>query len=97
MAAFMAATLRCARVFCVCTWDRVGETRASCYNVQLKSFVKSMLDALFLSMYTLNVLFVLIKCTIPLIFRTIDKYICEVPQARSTVTTSLANGASCHI
>ena len=30
--------------------DGVGETGASCYNFQLKSrFVKSMLDALFLS------------------------------------------------
>ena len=47
----------------------VGETWASCCNFQLKSFlVKTMLDALFLSTYKLNVLFMLIKCTIPLIF-----------------------------
>ena len=40
----------------------VGETGASYYNLQL-IFVKSMLDALFISTYTLNLLFVLIKCT----------------------------------
>ena len=39
------------------------------YNFQLKSlFVKSMLDVLFLSMYILSLLFILINCTIPLIF-----------------------------
>ena len=38
------------------------ETGNSCCNVQLKSrFVKSILDALFLSTYALNILFVLIK------------------------------------
>ena len=47
----------------------VGETGASCYNFQLKTlFVISMLDALFLSAYTLSLSFVLINCTIPLIF-----------------------------
>ena len=47
----------------------VGETGASCYNFQLKSlFVKSTLDALFPSTYTLSLLFVLINCAIPLIF-----------------------------
>ena len=46
----------------------VGETGASCCNVQLKLLlVKSMLDALFRATYTLNVLLVLIKCTMPLI------------------------------
>ena len=44
----------------------VGETGASCCNFQ-SFLVKSMLDALFLSVYTLNVLFFLIKCTISLI------------------------------
>ena len=49
-----------------------GETGASCYNFQLKSlFVKSMLDELFLSTYTVNLLFVLINCTIPLIYQTV--------------------------
>ena len=46
--------------------QRVGETGARCYNFLLKPLlVKSMLHALFLS---LNLLFVLIKCTIPMIF-----------------------------
>ena len=45
-----------ALVFVVNSVDNnIGETVASCYNFQLKSlFVKSMLDELFLSMYTLN-------------------------------------------
>ena len=47
-----------------------------------------MLDALFLSTYTLNLLFVLIKCTISLIFHTVVRKICEVSQVPSTVTTS---------
>ena len=52
----------------------VGETDAGCYNFQLKSrFVKSMLYALFLSTYTLNVLFVLITCSMPLIFHIVDR------------------------
>ena len=57
--------------------------------------MKSMLDGLFLSTYTLILLFVLIKYTIPLIFRIVARYICEVSQARSTVTTSPVIGASC--
>ena len=65
------------------------ETRASCYNFQLKSFVvKIMFDALFMSTCTLNVLFVLIKYTIPLLFRIVVRQICEVSQAPSTITTS---------
>ena len=49
-----------------------GETGASCYNFQLKScFKKSMLDALFMLTYTLNVVFVLLMCTIPLVFRSV--------------------------
>ena len=48
----------------------IGETGASCNTFQVKSlFMKSMIDALFLSTYTLISLFVLIKHTIPLIFR----------------------------
>ena len=44
--------------------------KTSCYIFQLKSlFVKSMIDASFLSTHTLNSLFVLLKYTIPLIFR----------------------------
>ena len=47
----------------------IGETGAGCENFQLRSlFVKSMLDALFLSNLRLNLLFVLINCTVPLIF-----------------------------
>ena len=46
-----------------------GETRVSYYNLVKVRFVKSMLHALFLSPYALNVLFVLIKCTVELIFR----------------------------
>ena len=42
-------------------------TGANCFFSQ-SLFVKSMLYALFLSTYTLNLLFVLMKCTIPLIF-----------------------------
>ena len=50
----------------------VGETGASYYNFQLKSlFVKSMLDALFLSTHTARLLFEFIHCTIPLIFHII--------------------------
>ena len=45
-----------------------------------------MLDALFMSTCTLNVLFVLIKCTIPLIFHIIVRQIYEVSQAGSIVT-----------
>ena len=56
-----------------------------------------MLDALFLSTYALNSLFVLIKCTIQLIFHIVVRSICEVSQARSPVTTSPVNGASCYI
>ena len=48
---------------------QLAETGSSCYNFQIKSlFAKSTLDALFLSTYTLHLLFVLIKCTMPLIF-----------------------------
>ena len=55
----------------------VGEIGASCYNLQLKSlFAKSMLDALFLSTYTLSLLVVLINCTISLIFHIVVS--CEV-------------------
>ena len=47
----------------------VGEIGASSYNFQLKSvFVKNMLDTLYLSTDTLHLLFVLMQCTIPLIF-----------------------------
>ena len=91
----------------------VGETGASCCNFQLKSlFVKSMLDALFLSMYILNLLFVLIECTKPMIFHVIVRQIfhvivrqifhvivrqiCEVSQARSTVTINSVSGANCY-
>ena len=55
-----------------------------------------MLDAIFLLTYTLNLSFVLIKCTIPTIFRIVVKYICEVSQARSTITTSPVSGARCY-
>ena len=47
-----------------------------------------MLDALFLSTYTLTLLFMLIKRTVPLIFHIVVSEICEVSQERSTVTTS---------
>ena len=51
-----------------------------------------MIDALFMSTYTLNSLFVLIKYTIPFIF--IFRIV--VSQARSTVTSPVS-GASCYI
>ena len=54
--------------------------------------MKSMLDALFLSTYALNSLFVLIKCTIQFIFHIVVQSICEVSQARSRVPTSLVSG-----
>ena len=48
-------------------------TPVSSYNFQLKSiFAKSVIDALFVSTYTLNSLFVLIKYIIPLIFCIVD-------------------------
>ena len=50
-------TLFCSVVYHRARFYHVGETGASCYNFQLKSlFVKSMLDALFLSTYTLHLL-----------------------------------------
>ena len=58
--------------------------------------MKSLLDALFLSTYTLNVLFVLIKCTMPLKFHIVIRQICELFQAQSTVTTSPVSGVSCY-
>ena len=59
--------------------------------------MKSVLDALFLSTYILSLLFVLINCTIPLIFHIAVRLIREVSQARSTVTTCPVSGASCYI
>ena len=46
-------------------------------EVKLTFFVKSMLDALFLSTHTLNLLFVLMKYTIPMIFHITVREICE--------------------
>ena len=67
-------------------FSNIGETGTSCYWFKLKSlfvksmidalkslFVKRMIDALFLSTYSLSVLFVLINCTVPLIFHTIGR------------------------
>ena len=48
--------------------------------------------ALFLSICTSNLLFVLIKFTMPMIFHIIVSSICEVSQAFSTVTTSSHTG-----
>ena len=62
--------------YCASCFFAVGVTGASCCNFQLKSlFMKNMLDALLLSTYTLNVLFVLLKCTIPLIFHPSDRFV----------------------
>ena len=71
--------------------------RGSCYNFQLKSlFVKSMLDTLYLSTHTLNILFVLMQCTIPLIFHIVVMQIYDIFHAKSTVTTSPESGARCY-
>ena len=79
-------------------YKSVGETGANCKKIQLKSlFVKSMIDALFLSTHTLNSLFVLIKHAIPLIFLIVVRQKREVSQTQPTVTTSPVSGASCHI
>ena len=50
-----------------------------------------------LSTYTLNLLFVLIKCNIPFTFHIVVRELYSVSQARSTVTTSHVSGASCYI
>ena len=36
-------------------------------------------------------------CAIALIFHTVGRYICEVSQAQSTVTTSHVSGANCYV
>ena len=56
-----------------------------------------MLNAFFMSTYILHLLFLLIKCTITLILNIVVRKICEVCQARSTVTTSPISMASCYI
>ena len=56
-----------------------------------------MLDALFMSKHALHVLFVSLKCAIPLILHIVVRQIYRVSQARSTVTTSPVSGASCYI
>ena len=49
---------------------------------------RSIIDALCVSTYPLNALFVLMQYTIPFIFRIVVRQICEGSQARSTITTS---------
>ena len=39
----------------------------------------------------------LINCIIPLIFHIVVREVCDISQARSTVTTSPVSGASCYI
>ena len=76
-----------------------GETGASCYNFQLKSlFVKSMLDELFLSTYTVNLLFKFYLLFIKFIIRVNKLYqTIDIPNCSSIVTTSPVYGASCYI
>ena len=58
--------------------------------------MKSTLDTLFLSTYSFNSLFVLIKCPMPIIFHVMFGMICEVSHMQSIVTTSPVSGLLHH-